>query len=100
MLYHLHELQRKFLNPVSVWAQVSSSLFSSPYSLFYYTPFSTRLAAGYDLLHRLGKEYQKPAFRLDATRIDGHDVAVSQEGVVEKPFCRLLHFKRALNNRL
>src|SRR5882672_2583873 len=98
MLYHLHELQRKFLNPVSVWAQVSSSLFSSPYSLFAYTPFSTRLAAGYDLLHRLGKEYQKPDFGLDTTHIDGRDVAVTPEVMVEKPFCRLLHFKRALAN--
>ncbi len=98
MLYHLHELQRKFLNPVSVWAQLSSSLFSSPYSLLAYTPFSTRLAAGYDLLHRLGKEYQKPEFGLDTTRIDGRDIAVTEETVVEKPFCRLLHFKRALAN--
>src|SRR5258706_16325708 len=100
MLYHLHELQRKFLNPVSVWAQVSSSLFSSPYSLFYYTPFSTRLAAGYDLLHRLGKEYQKPPFGLDPTRIDGHDFAARPEVLVEKPFSRLPHFKTPLTNGL
>ena len=60
MLYQLHELQRRFLNPLSVWAQATSELFSSPYSPLAYTPFSRRLAAGYELLHRIGKSYEKP----------------------------------------
>lgn len=94
MLYHLHELQRRFLNPISVWAQATSELFSNPYSPFAYTPLSRRLAAGYDLLHRIGKEYAKPEFGLHTTRIGTTDVAVIEEVVVDKPFCRLLHFKR------
>ena len=67
MLYHLHELQRDFLNPLSVWAQATSELFSSPYSPLAYTPLSRRLAAGYDLLHRIGKHYDKPEFGLRTT---------------------------------
>ncbi len=100
MLYHLHELQRKFLNPVSIWAQVSSKLFSSPYSFLSYTPFARRMAAGYELLHRLGKRYEKPEFGLTSTTINGVDVPVLQETVLEKPFCQLLHFKRELPSRL
>ena len=96
MLYHLHEWQRKFLNPLSVWANATSELFSSPYSPLSYTPLSRRLAAGYDLLHRLGKEYDKPAFGLGTTRIGTRDVAVIEEVVLDKPFCKLLHFKRML----
>ena len=42
MLYHLHELQRRFLNPLSVWAQATSELFTSPYSPLAYTPVSRR----------------------------------------------------------
>ena len=86
MLYHLHELQRRFLNPVSVWAQATSELFSNPYSPFAYTPLSRRLAAGYDLLHRIGKEYVKPEFGLRFTRIDEVDVPVVEEIAVAKPF--------------
>ena len=67
MLYHLHELQRRFWNPFSVWAQATSQMFSNPYSPFAYTPLSRRLAAGYDLLHRLGKQYEKPEFGLHST---------------------------------
>lgn len=100
MLYHLHELQRKFLNPMSVWAQVSSALFSSPYSPLSYTPFSKRMAAGYELLHRIGKPYEKPQFGLSNTQINGTEVAIEEEVTLEKPFCRLLQFKRALPAKL
>lgn len=98
MLYHLHELQRKFLNPLSVWAQATSELFSSPYSPLAYTPFSRRMAAGYDLLHRIGKHYEKPAWGLPTTTIEGREVPVAIETVIDKPFCKLLHFRRGLTN--
>jgi poly(3-hydroxybutyrate) depolymerase len=98
MLYHLHDLQRKFLNPMSLWAQASSELFSNPYSPLAYTPFSRRLAAGYDLLHRIGKSYEKPAWDLPHTTINGREVPVSIETALEKPFCRLIHFQRGLTN--
>ncbi|MBC8119278.1 MAG: polyhydroxyalkanoate depolymerase [Burkholderiaceae bacterium] len=94
MLYHLHELQRRVWNPLSVWAQAASQMFSNPYSPFAYMPLSSRLAAGYDLLHRLGKDYEKPAFGLHSTTIDGVEVGVVEEVVVTKPFCGLRHFKR------
>ena len=100
MLYQLHELQRKVLNPLSLWAQASSELFSSPYSPFAYTPFARRMAAGYELLHRLGKHYEKPQFGLQTTTIDGTEVSVAEEVALGKPFCRLLHFKRLLPNGL
>lgn len=96
MLYQLHELQRRFLNPLSVWAQATSELFSSPYSPLAYTPFSRRLAAGYELLHRIGKQYEKPGFDLPSTSIDGVDVPVHEEIRLQKPFCTLLHFRREL----
>ena len=100
MLYHLHELQRRFLNPLSVWAQATSELFSSPYSPLAYSPMSRRLSAGYDLLHRIGKQYEKPEFGLKTTRIGDAEVPVVEEVTIEKPFCRLLHFKRLVPTKL
>jgi len=98
VLYHLHELQRRFLNPLSVWAQATSELFSSPYSPLAYTPVSRRLAAGYDLLHRIGKYYEKPEFGLRTTLVDGKEVPIVEEVIDTRPFCRLLHFKRVWPN--
>jgi poly(3-hydroxybutyrate) depolymerase len=96
----MHEWQRKFLNPLSIWAQATAELFSSPYSPLAYTPFSRRMAAGYDLLHRLGKHYDKPAFGLHATTIDDCEVGIAEEVILKKPFCKLLHFRRMLPSTL
>ena len=96
MLYQLHEMQRQVLNRMSSWAEASSQMFSNPYSPLSYLPFSNRLAAGYDLMHRLGKEYEKPAFGLKTTVIDGKSVNITETVELKKPFCTLLHFERDL----
>lgn len=96
MLYDLHELQRSFLTPLSAFTDTGSQLFSHPYSPLAYTPLSRHIAAGYELIHRLGKDYEKPAWGLDSTLIDGKNIAVRDTTVLEKPFCNLIHFQRQL----
>jgi poly(3-hydroxybutyrate) depolymerase len=98
MLYQLHEIQRSLLTPLMQWADASAKLFSNPVSPFAHTPFSQRIAAGYELMYRLGKDYEKPAFGIDTTTIDGATIGVNESVVDTKPFCRLLHFKKALND--
>jgi len=98
MLYQLHELQRSLLTPLMQWADASSKLFSNPVSPFAHTPFSQRIAAGYELMYRLGKDYEKPAFAIDTTMVDGATVGIIEHTVATKPFCRLLHFKKDLSD--
>jgi poly(3-hydroxybutyrate) depolymerase len=94
MLYELHELQHAALSPFMFWAQAGVGLFSSPYSALSYAPFSRNMAAGYELMIRLGKRYEKPEFGLTETKVDGKTIAVSEVIAIDKPFCQLLHFKR------
>lgn len=94
MLYDLYELQRAFLSPLAAFTDTGSRLFSNPCSPFTYTPLSRQIAATYELVHRLGKEYEKPAWGLGSTCIDGQDVAVTEHAVIKKPFCNLIHFVR------
>jgi poly(3-hydroxybutyrate) depolymerase len=94
MLYQIREAQRAVLNPLSEWASSMSKLYANPYSPMSYVPFSNRMAAGFELLHRLGKEYEKPAFGLETTQIDGQEVSVAERIEISKPFCRLLKFER------
>ncbi|WP_426195840.1 polyhydroxyalkanoate depolymerase [Massilia sp. DWR3-1-1] len=96
MLYQLHEMQRSLLTPMMQWADASAKLFSNPVSPFAHTPFAQRIAAGYELMYRLGKDYEKPAFDIKDTVIDGNTVAIVEQVVDTKPFCRLLHFKKDL----
>ena len=94
MLYQLHEMNRTLLSPLVQWAEASSKLFTNPVSPFAHTPFAQRIAAGYELMFRLGKEYEKPAFGIASVNVNGHTAAVVEEVVLEKPFCKLLHFRK------
>lgn len=94
MLYHLHELGRAWLAPATYWAEASAKMFGDGGSWLSSLPGATRLAAGYELLYRLGKEYEKPAFGIHAVTIDGAEYPVVEREVLRKPFCRLLRFKR------
>jgi poly(3-hydroxybutyrate) depolymerase len=98
MLYQLHEMQRSMLTPMMQWADASSKLFSNPVSPFAHTPFSQRIAAGYELMYRLGKEYEKPDFGIDSTTLNGETIDILERTVVTRPFCRLLHFKKDLSD--
>jgi poly(3-hydroxybutyrate) depolymerase len=94
MLYQLYESQRALMAPFAEFASASAKLYSHPLSPFTHVPMAQRWAAGFDLMHRLAKEYEKPRFDIQSTTVDGVEVAVQEQVVVDKPFCRLLRFKR------
>ena len=94
MLYQLHELQRQWLNPLTSFAESAASLYSHPSSPLSYLPFSREISASYDLLNRVGREYEKPAFGITETAVAGKRGAVIEENVTIKPFCTLKHFRK------
>jgi poly(3-hydroxybutyrate) depolymerase len=94
MLYQLYETQRALLSPFAEFASAAAQLYTHPLSPFAHGPMAPRVAAGLDLMHRLAKAYEKPAFAIDTVEVDGVPVAVQQRTAMEKPFCRLLRFKR------
>ncbi|RPH59772.1 MAG: polyhydroxyalkanoate depolymerase, partial [Burkholderiales bacterium] len=100
MLYDLREAQRAFLNPLSNWADSMSQLYANPYSPLSYLPFANRISAGLEVVHRLGKDYEKPGFELRSTVIEGREVTVIERIEISRPFCRLLKFERMLPDSL
>jgi poly(3-hydroxybutyrate) depolymerase len=94
MLYQIYETQRALMAPFAEFASASSKLYSHPMSPFAHTPLAQRMAASYDLMHRLAKEYEKPQFDINRATVNGVDVAVQEQVALQKPFCRLLRFKR------
>ncbi|PZP29896.1 MAG: polyhydroxyalkanoate depolymerase [Roseateles depolymerans] len=94
MLYQFFETQRALLSPFAEFASASAKLYSHPLSPFAHSPLSQRMSAGLDLMHRLAKEYEKPEFDIRTVVVDGVDVAVQELVALDKPFCRLLRFKR------
>jgi poly(3-hydroxybutyrate) depolymerase len=94
MLYALYEYSRALLAPAESMAAMGARLFSEPSSLFAQLPGAPRVAAGYELLYRLTKAYEKPPFGISVVDVRGERVAVLEETVLARPFCELKHFRR------
>jgi poly(3-hydroxybutyrate) depolymerase len=94
VLYQIHEYGRALLAPTTYLAQAGSQLFSEPGSWLAQLPGSSTLAAGCELLYRLGKPYDKPEFGIHSVEVHGSQVAVLEQLVLAKPFCLLQHFRR------
>ena len=94
MLYQIYETQRALMSPFAEFASASAKLYDHPLSPFAQFPLSQRVSAGFELLHRLAKEYEKPPFGITSATVAGVEVAVQEQVALKKPFCRLLRFKR------
>jgi poly(3-hydroxybutyrate) depolymerase len=84
VLYSLYEAQHTALAPLRFWAEFSRGWFGHPFSPFIYLPLARRLAASSDVFLRITGRYEKPAWNIPGAEV-----------VLERPFCRLVHFKQA-----
>ena len=71
MLYTLYETQRSLMEPFADLAQAAAKFYSNPLWPFSETQLAHRISAGYELLYRLGKDYEKPEFGIST--VDGRD---------------------------
>jgi poly(3-hydroxybutyrate) depolymerase len=94
MLYQLYETQRSLIEPFADFAFAASKLYGDPHTAFGQLPWSQRASAAYDLMFRLGKDYEKPVFGIKSVKVKGVDVAIHERVEVNKPFCELRRFKR------
>jgi poly(3-hydroxybutyrate) depolymerase len=98
MLYQLYESQRALMEPFAEFAQATAKLFANPLNGFGQMPFAQRTAATYDLMYRLGKDYEKPTFGIKTVNIPHDDreteIAIHERVEIDKPFCELRRFKR------
>lgn len=60
MLYQIYESQRTLMEPFVDFAQAAAKLYSNSSSPIGKSPFAQRVSAGYSLMYRLGKDYEKP----------------------------------------
>lgn len=96
LLYHLYELAHVALTPTRAVADSAKFLFRNPFNPLSHTSMGRGTAAAAELLERTTRRYKKPSFGLTSTEVDGQHVAVHEEVVWQKPFCRLTHFRRAI----
>ncbi len=94
MLYQVYESQRTLMEPFVDFAQAAAKLYGNPLSAVGQNPFAQRVAAGYSLMYRLGKDYEKPAFDIRTVDVEGISIAIHERIEIDKPFCELRRFKR------
>ena len=99
MLYSLFEAQHVALAPMRLAAELSRGWFGHPFSPWSLTPLAKEITASSDLFLRVTNRYDKPEWGIDSVVVDGQDVPVEPELALAKPFCRLIHFKRAVEGR-
>jgi poly(3-hydroxybutyrate) depolymerase len=93
-LYNIHEMHHATMSPLRTIATANKLLFRSPYNLLSYTRVGKSIAAASELVERATRRYIKPEFDIERTSIDGKRYDIEEETVSEKPFGRLLHFRK------
>ncbi|MDD5585688.1 MAG: polyhydroxyalkanoate depolymerase [Alphaproteobacteria bacterium] len=98
LLYHFHDMQYAALAPLRLAAEATQAAFQNPFVPASYTGMGRVLAAGAEIIERSTRTYTKPAFNIGTVKSRGHILKVEEEIVLSKPFCRLLHFKRSVDD--
>ena len=96
MLYHWYELGHAAVRPARVAAGSVRLMLAHPFNPLMHTAIGRSAAAALEVFERTTRRYRKPEFGINSTVVDGEPVAVKEEVVDQRPFCRLIHFKRGI----
>jgi poly(3-hydroxybutyrate) depolymerase len=94
MLYDAYEFQRSLLASASAMANFGAGMLQNPANPFAYFGGGQVMASALEVFAHAAAARGKPAFGLDHTIIDGRDVVVREEIVLQKPFGQLKRFVR------
>ena len=93
MLYNAYEMQRNWLAGASAMASMSAELLQSPSNPFAAFGGSS-MASALEVFAHAAAPRGKPAFGLTRTTVDGRDVTVTEEVVLQRPFGQLKRFRK------
>ena len=94
MLYHLHETQHAAAQPLRLAAQSGQLFFRNPLNPLSHSAFGRSMAAACEIVDYTLKRRERPDFGFESIEIDGRQVAVSEDVILDLPFCHLKHFRR------
>jgi len=95
MLYQIHELKHAMMTPFRIQAKLTRAMLENPLNPITDTPLGKVMEASAIMMDRMTRRFGRPEFGLHETKIDGKKVKVTENIIVEKPFCSLLNFKRS-----
>jgi len=97
-MYWYWEMSHAALNPARALADITRLYFKNPINPLAATTFGKSMAAAAELFERSTRRYGRPEWGINATVVGGERVPVHITVAWERPFCRLLHFERAVGH--
>jgi poly(3-hydroxybutyrate) depolymerase len=97
--YYMYEAAYAFMGPARAMNDVMGMYLKNVMKPLGMSSAGKNFAAASEMFERATRRYKKPSFNLPTTQSDGQTLSIIEEYVWEKPFCKLLHFKRELNNK-
>lgn len=91
-LYTMFELQRSALYPVNFVSYFANMFHESTLNPMAYTNVGRTAAATFSMIERLTRNYGRPDFGIEESEVEGVKVKIKEQIIVDKPFCRLVHF--------
>ena len=92
--YQAYELTYLAVAPARAISNAASFWAKNPLNPLAKTYIGRSVAASSAMFERMTRRYGKPQFGFSETTIGGRTVAVEEEIVWQKPFCRVIRFKR------
>jgi poly(3-hydroxybutyrate) depolymerase len=94
MLYQIYEMQHAVMLPFRLAAEAQKQFWQKAYPQWTDMPFGKETNASYGIFERMTRRYVKAPFGISSIQSGNDTVVVSEEVVWQKPFCRLLHFRK------
>lgn len=94
LLYHWYEMGHAALSPARAFAEQLRCLVENPFNPLSHTTAGRHASAAFEVFERTTRRYLKPVFGLGTTRVGRREIAVTEEVVWDRSFCRLVHFRR------
>jgi poly(3-hydroxybutyrate) depolymerase len=85
------------MRPARAAADSARQFFAHPFNPMSYTLPGRHAAAACEVFERTTRRYARPEFGISRTSVGGTSVAVAEECIWAAPFCRLVHFARAVD---
>ncbi len=99
MSYYMYEAAYALMGPARAMNDAMGIYLSSFMNPLGLTSAGRNIAAASQMFERATRRYKKPNFDLPIAFADSESINIIEEYVWEKPFCKLLHFKRELNGQ-
>lgn len=95
-LYWFYEMGLAALHPTRAFADATRLFFRNPANPLAHTAYGRSVAAAMELFERSTRRYRRPEWNIHDTMVGGERVPVRPTVIWQRPFCRLLHFERAI----